>query len=147
MARVEFHPKFAQDYEKLCLDDDQLDLAGEVTQLIDALETYGHEIEGEAHSDPSHPIVISRLAMFALRRTPPTTHTPYAQSPPVIRIPYVWFRDLETADELAVIMLIGDKTQLKNHWYPKTVELIEKSLVPAWENVNQSHQAIIRRMR
>lgn len=52
--------------------------------------------------------------MFALRRTPPTTYTPYATSPPVIRIPYVWFADADTGEELAVVMLLGDKTDLKN---------------------------------
>lgn len=89
MVRVEFHPEFAHQYEQLCVDADHAEIAGEVTQLIDALETYGHEIEGDATDDPSHPVVTSRLAMFALRRTPPTTYTPYATSPPLIRIPYV----------------------------------------------------------
>jgi len=81
VARVEFHPEFAAQYEQLCTDVDLLELAGEITQLIDALEQYGHEIEGDASEDPSHPIVISRLAMFALRRTPPTVYTPYATDP------------------------------------------------------------------
>lgn len=147
MARVAFHPEFAQQYERLCTDQSRLEIAGEVTQLIDALETYGHEIEGDAADDPSHPIVISRLAMFALRRTPPTAHTPYATTPPVLRIPYVWFIDSASRDHLAVVMLIGDKTTLQNHWYPANVARIENVLVPGWQRANPTHQPIVRRTR
>lgn len=86
MPRVEFHPYFSAQYEALCLDEDQIEVAGEVDALLDALERHGHEIEGEAPGDPSHPIVVSRLRTFALRRTPPTEYTPYADQPPVIRI-------------------------------------------------------------
>ena len=117
MARVEFHPVFASQYEELCSDESLLELAGEVTQLIDALEKHGHGIEGDAPDDPSHPVVRSRLAMFALRRTPPTHYTPYATAPPVIRIPYVWFTE------------------------------IENRLVPSWEQAHPSHHAIVRRTR
>ncbi len=147
MARVEFHPTFARQYEQLCLDDDHAEIAGEVTQLIDALETYGHEIEGEAPDDPSHPVVTSRLQMYALRRTPPTTYTPYANDPPVIRIPYVWFVDSQTGDELAVVMLMGSKTELQSHWYPTKVKQIELTMVPEWERVNRHHRARVRRSR
>jgi len=69
---VEFHPEFAAQYVRLCTDENLLEIAGEVTQLLDALEQFGHEIEGHDPDDPSHSIVISRLATFALRRTPPT---------------------------------------------------------------------------
>ncbi len=124
-----------------------MEVAGEVTQLIDALELYGHEIEGDAPDDPSHPIVMSRLAMFALRRTPPTDHTSYATAPPVIRIPYVWFTDTGTRNEVAVVMLMGDKTELQNHWYPAKVARIENILVPAWERTHPTHRAILRRTR
>lgn len=147
VARVEFHPEFAAQYEQLCTDEDLLELAGEITQLIDALEQYGHEIEGDASEDPSHPIVISRLAMFALRRTPPTDYTPYATDPPIIRIPYVWFIDTATREDLAVVMLMGDKAELQNHWYPAKVAHIENTLVPAWERTHPTHQAIVRRTR
>lgn len=147
MVRVEFHPEFAQQYEQLCADEANLEIAGEVTQLIDTLETYGHEIEGDATDDPSHPIVISRLSMFALRRTPPTSYTPYATDPPVIRIPYVWFIDTTTQQELAVVMLMGDKTRLQNQWYPTKVQHIETKLVPDWERANPSHRATVRRTR
>lgn len=131
MVSVEFHPEFAARYEALCLDDRLLELAGEVTQLIDALERFGHEIEGTHPDGPSHSIVIPRLETFALRRTPPTEYTPYATGPPIIRIPYVWFHD-DTADgPVAVIMMLGDKTTQQNHWYPAAVTRIETVLVPA----------------
>jgi hypothetical protein len=147
VTRVEFHPVFACQYEALCRDDTHQEIAGEITQLIDALETHGHLVEGDAPDDPSHPIVISRLHMYALRRTPPTTYTPYADEPPVIRIPYVWFVDTETGDELAVVRLMSDKTELNNDWYPVKVKQIELTQVPEWETANPSHRARVRRTR
>ncbi len=138
---MEYHPIFAKQFEELCLDEDHAEVAGEVTQLIDALETYGHEIEGDATDDPSHPLVTSRLRMYALRRTPPTTYTPYADKPPIIRIPCVWFTDQATNEELAVVMLIGDKTQLKSRWYPAKVQQIEAVLVPEWERAHPTQRA------
>ena len=47
MAGVHFYPEFARQYEELCEDSAMVEIAGEVSQLIDALEAYGHEIEGE----------------------------------------------------------------------------------------------------
>lgn len=87
VAQVEFHPYFSAQYQRLCKSQDDQQVAGEVTQLLDVLESHGHEIEGEAPEDISHPVVISTLAMFALRRTPPTAYTPYATGAPVLRIP------------------------------------------------------------
>lgn len=145
--RVEFHANFAAQFEELCSDDDQLEVAGEITALLDALERHGHEIEGEAAGDPSHPIVISRLRTFALRRTPPTDYTPYAEMPPVIRIAYVWFTDTALAEEVAVVMLMGDKTKHGNHWYPSKVNEIENTLVPDWERCHPTHQVQVRRTR
>jgi hypothetical protein len=116
-----------------------------VTQLVDALERFGHDVEGEAPDDPSHPIVISALDMYALRRTPPTQYTPYADDPPVLRVPYVWFFDTSARFELAVVMLIGDKTTLGHLWYPAQVELIESRLAPEWARANPDHRAIGRR--
>ncbi|MBK5223454.1 MAG: hypothetical protein JJE52_11390 [Acidimicrobiia bacterium] len=147
MVRVEFHPEFTSQYVPMCADSEHMELAGEITQLLDALERHGHDIEGEAPDDPSHPIVASRLATFALRRTPPTNFTPHARTPPVIRIPYVWFVDITTNDELAVIMLMGDKAELKNHWYPAKVKHIEDVLVPGWERNHPTHRAVVRRTR
>jgi hypothetical protein len=146
-VRVEFHPTFASQYEQLCQNEDAADIAGEITMLLDALETHGHDIEGEATDDPSHPVVTSRYQMFALRRTPPTTHTPYADRPPVIRIPYVWFLDKETSAEVAVVMLMGDKATQGSHWYPKQVEAIETLLIPGWQHHHPSYRALTRRSR
>jgi hypothetical protein len=145
MVRVEHHPHFASQYEQLCLVPDASEIAGEVTQLLDALEQFGHGIEGEDPGDASHPVVISSLDMFALRRTPPTEYTPYADTPPVLRIPYVWFFDSEKQSELAVVMLFGDKTTLRNQWYAPHIQLIESKLVPDWERANPTHRAWKRR--
>ncbi|MEW6470945.1 MAG: hypothetical protein AB1679_01625 [Actinomycetota bacterium] len=141
MARVEYHPAFAAQLEELCLNENALEVAGDVTALLSALEEYGHEIEGEQPEDASHPVVISRYHMFALRRTPPTLYTPYADAAPVIRIPYVWFADTEQQDELAVVMLLGDKQKLGNQWYPKTVVQIEGRMIPDWQRTHPTHKA------
>lgn len=95
---VEFHPSFARQYEalaKLAPDSEvQWELFADVTALINALEEHGHAVEEDNHHPDavSHPIVTSRFHTFGLRRTPPTIVTPYADTPPVLRIPYVWFR-------------------------------------------------------
>ncbi|MCA1832868.1 MAG: hypothetical protein LC750_09120 [Actinobacteria bacterium] len=141
MSRVEYHPTFAAQYEAQCRNDATLELAGEVTALLTALEEFGHEIEGEQPEDASHPVVISHYRMFALRRTPPTVYTPYADAPPVIRIPYVWFADSATGDEVAVVMLMDDKRKLGNQWYPKTVAAIEGRMIPDWQRTHPTHKA------
>jgi len=145
VVRVEYHPLFASQYEQLCSDEATIEVAGEVTQLLDALEQYGQRIEGEDPEDASHPIVTSTLDMFALRRTPPTTYTPYADHPPVLRIPYVWFYDSEAKGDLAVVMLMGDKSTLGSRWYPPQVQLIETKLVPEWERSHPTQRAWKRR--
>lgn len=137
---------FTKQFEALCQNTEAMETAGEVTALLTALEEYGHDLEGEAADDPSHPIIISRYQMFALRRTPPTSYTPYADKPPIIRIPYVWFRD-SSNQELAVVMLMGDKKKLANHWYPVRVNEIEDHLIPDWERSNPGHHAIVKRTR
>jgi hypothetical protein len=147
VPRVEHHPSFAAQFEVLCGDEDQLEVAGDIAALLDALERHGRDIEGEAPGDPSHPIVISRLRTFPLRRTPPTDSTPYADAPPVIRIAYVWFLDEASRDEVAVVMLMGDKTALGNNWYPSKVNDIENRLVPDWERAHPTHHAQVRRTR
>lgn len=85
--------------------------------------------------------------MFALRRNPPTVQAPYATAPPTIRIPYVWFLDTDPGEEGAVVMLMGDKTALGNHWYPTKVESIETVLIREWEHHHPSHKALTRRTR
>ena len=71
--------------------------------------------------------------LYALRRTPPTTTTPYATNPPVIRMLFglVVPTNNDTSDttsndagmdanssETAVMVVGGDKTTLGNLWYP-----------------------------
>lgn len=150
MAAVRFHPKFASQYECLAEQaggsDDLLELFGEISALIQALEDFGHDIEGDQPDDASHPIVISRYQTFALRRAPPTRFTPYAYNPPILRIPYVWF-DAGGRDETAVVMLFGDKTNRGNDWYPHIVQQIEKSMIPEWEQRHPQQKARVRRTR
>lgn len=53
------------------------------------LEWFELAVHGRELGDPeSHPVVTSQLGLRALRRTPPTGVTPYAEGPPVIRILY-----------------------------------------------------------
>ena len=146
MATVQHHPVFAHQFEALCLDEEAAEVAGEVSALLTALEAHGHDLEGEQPGDASHPIVISQYNTFALRRTPPTEYTPYAETPPVIRIPYVWFRDADTGGEVAVVMLMGDKSKLGSLWYPAKVNEIENRMIPDWERTHR-HKAMVRRRR
>lgn len=44
-------------------------------------------------------------------------------------------------------MLMGDKAELQNLWYPAKVTHIENTLVPTWERAHPSHRAIVRRTR
>lgn len=145
-----FHPKFASQYKALAAsasDSAELsELFGEVSARLLALEDFGHSIEGEQSDDASHPIVASRYQTVALRRTPPTTFTPYAESRPVLRIAYVWFQG-PGGEELAVVMLAGDKSDLGNAWYPGTVQQVDGTMVPEWEHRNPKHKAQVRRMR
>ena len=123
-----------------------LDLFTDVSSLLRALEGHGHDIEGYGPADPSHPIVTSRFKMFALRRSPPTVYTPYAEGVPVLRIPYVWF-DVPDGGEVAVVMLIGDKTRLGNAWYPRAVRQIERVMMGEWRRRNPTHQPQLRGSR
>ena len=147
VADVRFHPEFAAQFEELCTDPESWEVAAEVSQLVEALEKYGHEIEGEDEEDASHPVVTSRVRMFALRRTPPTEYTPYADDPPVLRIPYVWFVDGESKEEVAVVMFIGDKSGLKSAWYPGAVAKVEGHFIPSWTAEYPKHQPIPRSPR
>ena len=146
MPRVEYHPVFERQMGPLWHNTALIDITAEISALLVALEHHGHVIEGYADEDPSHPIVTSRYQMFALRRTPATIHTPYADKPPIIRIPYVWFRGSDD-QELAVVMLMGDKSATGNQWYPQRVNNIETRLIPDWERNNPGHRAIIRKTR
>lgn len=46
----------------------------------------------------------------------------------------MWFVDTATGEEVAVVMLMGDKTTQASHWYPTQVEAIETLLIPSWEH-------------
>ena len=142
-----YHPRFAtqlQELNRLAAHNDLcMDLLADVSALVMALEKYGHEIEGYQSEDASHPIVISKFQVFALRRTPPTVYTPYADHPPVLRIPYVWF-DAVDGKEVAVVMLIGDKTGLGARWYPWAIEQIEGTMIGEWHRRFPSHRVQVR---
>ena len=150
VAVVMYHPTFIRQLRELnaiaVAEGRYMELLGEVMALTSALEEHGHRIEGYEPGDASHPIVTSRFHLFALRRTPPTIYTPYADSPPVLRIPYVWF-DVEGGGEVAVVMLVGDKTQLGNDWYPSAVRQIEGIMIGEWHQHQPSHRAQVRRIR
>lgn len=150
MARVEYHPKFARELRMLEVAGEKSegcwDLFTDVSALLRVLEDCGRDIEGYQPDAPSHPIVISQFEMFALRRTPPTIYTPYAEHPPVLRIPYVWF-DVENGGEAAVVMLMGDKTHEGNAWYPKIVKRIEGIMIGEWRRQNPKHRAQLRGSR
>lgn len=137
VADVQYHPEFDQQFARLALGDP--DVFEDVASLIIALETHGRQIEGTDHTaDPSHPIVISRYDMWALRRTPATGFTPTAIGSPILRIPYVWMED-SSRSTYALVFFIGDKTDSGNDWYPSAVNRIENDLLPKWETSHQLH--------
>ncbi|MDY7106773.1 MAG: hypothetical protein S0880_36825 [Actinomycetota bacterium] len=145
MSSVEYHWEFAEQLETLAATD--ISAFSDVVNLVKALDGYGHEIEGDDHaSDLSHPIVSSRLDLWALRRTPPTWAAPDAAGPPVLRIPYVWMSD-ERGREYALVLFIGDKTDLGNAWYPRAVTRIEGTMIPVWEGQHPGHRARPKRRR
>ena len=92
-------------------------------------------------------MVTARVRMFALRRTPPTEYTPYADAPPVLRIPYVWFFDGDSGEEVAVVMFIGDKSALGNAWYPSAIAKVEGQMIPTWTSAHPKHRPIPRSPR
>jgi hypothetical protein len=112
-VEVRYHPLFERWLEKLAGADEEV--FGEVMALLTALEQHGRNLGDDAR-DESHPIVTARSDLHALRRTPPTQSTPYATDPPVLRIIYGYCRSHD--DEMAVVLVGGDKTTLGSHWYP-----------------------------
>lgn len=101
-----------------------LDVYAEIVALIDALGTYGRDL-----GDPeSHPAVTSTFDMHALRRTPPSTTAPYADGPPVIRVLYAYCRR-PSGDQVAVVLVGGDKTELGNRWYPPNIAEAQRRLL------------------
>lgn len=75
------------------------------------------------------------------------SHRPYpdANSPPILRIPYVWVADLYARTEFPLVLLVGDKTELGSNWYPPVVTRIESNLIPDWERKHPQHRAKPRR--
>lgn len=69
----------------------------------------------------------SRFDLHALRRTPPTDSTPYAVSPPVLRILYA-VCGTTAGPEVAIVLVGGDKTALANAWYPTNVGEAERRI-------------------
>lgn len=101
-----------------------VEVGGEVQALIDALEEHG-----TALGDPeSHAVVTSSLGLRTLRRTPPTTPTPYSTGPPVLRVLY-GFAAPPVQPLKAVLLLGGDKTTLGSRWYPPAISEAERRLI------------------
>lgn len=123
-VEIRYHPLFERWLVALAEADDEI--FGEVMALLTALEDHGRDLDDERREE-SHPVVTSRYDMHALRRTPPTVSTPYADSPPVLRILYAICRAGRDG-EVGVILLGGDKTELENLWYPANLNEAEHRL-------------------
>jgi hypothetical protein len=123
---VDQHPSFAT---WLVEQSDDLDLYGELLALIRFLETKGaDDLDGY---DECHPVVTSPY-LYALRRTPPTMSTPYAEHPPVIRM--LFALTLNNTDDISAVLLLGgDKTRLGNFWYPPNTAQAHSRLTD-WTN-------------
>lgn len=120
MVRVSIDPR-CQDWLNEVAEVD-LDVFGEITALITALEEFGRQL-----GDPiSHPVVTSRFDLHALRRTPATEVTPFATQPPVLRLLYGYA--LSREEQVAVLLLGGDKTNLGSHWYRPNIATAEHRL-------------------
>lgn len=109
--------------------DDDLETYGELVALVYFLETNGSA--ALVGYDECHPVVTSPY-LYALRRTPPTTTTPYADRPPVMRMLFALTIDRD-ASVGAVLLLGGDKSRLGNLWYPPNVAEAHSRLTD-WTN-------------
>ena len=115
------------------------EVRADIAALLMALETYGRNL-----GDPEcHEVVSTRLDMHALRRTPPTSTTPYAVGPPVLRILFAFVADDE-GEEAAVVLIGGDKTELGNRWYPPHVTRAEQRL-EQWCRHHPDYRPIVKR--
>ena len=120
---IEYHPLFERWLAELA-DGDQ-EIFCDVMALLTALEDYGRDLDDEAREE-SHPVVTARYDLHALRRTPPTEAAPYATGPPVLRILYAYC--LRAGEEIAVVLVGGDKTSLGNLWYRRNITEAEARL-------------------
>ena len=121
---VRYHPLFDRWLGELAADDEEV--FGDVMALLNALESYGRELDDERREE-SHPVVTSRYDLHALRRTPPTQSTPYATTPPVLRLLYGYCRSAGGPD-IAVVLLGGDKSTLGSLWYRTNISEAEDRL-------------------
>ena len=121
---VRYHPLFERWLTELADLDEEV--FGEVLALLTALEVHGRNLDDETQEE-SHPVVTSRHDMHALRRTPPSQAAPYATQPPVLRVLYAYCTD-KADEDVAVVLLGGDKTRLANLWYPPNINEAEYRL-------------------
>ncbi len=107
--------------------------------LIAALQEFGREL-----GDPeSHPVVTASYDLHSLRRTPPTATTPYADSPPVLRILYCYVRN-QSGQEIAVVAVGGDKSTLGNAWYRANLTRAQDR-VDQWCQRNPGFKPVVKR--
>ncbi len=133
---VQLHPLFKSWLNELA---DDLEVLVEVMALINALEKHGRDL-----GDPeSHPVSTASYDLHALRRFPPTETTPYAEGPPVLRILFGYVQD-NSGNELAVVTLGGDKTELGNRWYQANVTQAQDRL-DQWCQHNPTYKPIVKR--
>ena len=143
-VEVFFHPLFDGWLRSLSggdIDDgvDWWEVRADIAALLMALESHGRDL-----GDPECPEVVStRFDMGALRRTPPTSTTPYAEGPPVLRILFAFVANDE-GEEAAVVLVGGDKTELGNRWYPPHVTRAEERL-EQWCRHHSDYRPIVKR--
>jgi len=132
---VHLHPLFSRWLDELEKHD--FDVWAEVLALINAVQEFGRAL-----GDPEcHPVVVARYDLHALRRTPPSVTTPYAQAPPILRVLFGFVSDDEHR-EVAVVAIGGDKTTLGNAWYPANVTQAE-ARIDQWCQQNPTYRPII----
>lgn len=136
---VLMHPNFQDWLEKLASIEGLQEVFGEVMALIAALEEYGRELG----PPESHPVHGASYDLHALRRTPPTNATPYAQAPPVLRVLYGFVED-QDGNESAVLAVGGDKTRLGNAWYPANITQAQDR-IDQWCQHNQGYKPVAKR--
>ena len=141
---VYFHPLFDRWLRSLGDEDtddavDWWEVRTEIAALLMALETHGRNL-----GDPEcHEVVSSRYDMHALRRTPPTPTTPYADTPPVLRLLFA-FATGEQGTEVAIVLVGGDKARLGNRWYRPNVQRAQERL-EQWCRKFPQYRPIIKR--